>query len=766
MKELNGYKNLMRHIAYFLIFIMLVSMFSGCGKDTSETPPELIEPVSAAMSFRPVSYRNIADVEGLTGTIVPESDYVFSEQSVIIKSIEVKIGDVVEKGDIVAYGDTTCIDDEIEEKTAELSSLMSSLENETAIYDKEIEKLKLQKSAAEYVGDVDGAVAIQTQIDIAYENKRYNTECKNLDITNLNNEIKALEDKKTACVFKAPMSGTITFVKDIKYNPTADVNENIAVISDFEDTYIEVQGLTIDKYNYKDYKEKYIICGNEHIDITEYEYDSAEVSYSRALDVYPDMRFKLKNDMTKEKFSIGENVILCFEAFKSHKALSVGKDSLNKSEDGYFVYVDKSLNYDTATAPDADVADYELERREVTIGATDNYYVEIVSGLEEGEMVYYASNSPAPVKYETLTVEPSDYTIKHETDNIAAIDDETQIITSVYSGQVSEVYVSAKSDIAAGDKICRLETATGKARLTELGSLITNAKTSHTDAVTEFDNRENQIKADINEALIVPVPIASDTDATEDYMYKVDRLNLDLEILSIEREEENAQYTKTINALNKEYDTLSIGSDGNGGNDIVSTTQGTVGAVNVSNGNMISKGDFVMSVANSSDSIYRVMMNSMWSDNNESVSVDLGGRVTVTLGRNDKTCETYCIGENGKKDKSYLFTRDGRQYITFSVPYYSGTEEQFFVKLEEDLSAYDKEDIKVEFYSKRLCDVIVLPSKAVYHETDEFVNTTKDYVWKSENDTAVKEYVTTLEEKGGMTVIISGVNVGDVILVE
>ncbi|MBQ8923913.1 MAG: hypothetical protein IJ053_03870, partial [Lachnospiraceae bacterium] len=60
----------------------------------------------------------------------------------------------------------------------------------------------------------------------------------------------------------------------------------------------------------------------------------------------------------------------------------------------------------------------------------------------------------------------------------------------------------------------------------------------------------------------------------------------------------------------------------------------------------------------------------------------------------------------------------------------------------------------------------VLPSKAVYHETDEFVNTTKDYVWKSENDTAVKEYVTTLEEKGGMTVIISGVNVGDVILVE
>ena len=287
--------------------------------------------------------------------------------------------------------------------------------------------------------------------------------------------------------------------------------------------------------------------------------------------------------------------------------------------------------------------------------------------------------------------------------------------------------------------------------------------------MNDFDKREAEIRSEIAVASVEGVPLASDTDAIEEHMYKEDCLNIDLEILSIERDKENTQYTDNINALNKEYNRLGTGSDGAGGFIIPTDIDGSVGCVNISKGQSVEKGDFIMSVVNPSDDVYRVMMSSIGMNSKEGVAPALGSRVSITYGDSGKKFETMCIGINGDSLKHYLFTDNGRQYMTYSAPYHSGSVGQFFIRIEADdvdIGEDESENVSVEFCVKKLNRVIVLPGRAVYQEIDEFSNKTKSYVWKSEGGMVVKEYVKTIETNEGSVIVISGVDVGDKILVE
>ena len=91
---LGRFKN--NKIPGFLSCLIILSLgITGCGTKKTEEAPELLEPASEVTFIRPVSYKYVSNPECLMGVVVPDSSYVISEKSVLIKSIEVNIGDSV-----------------------------------------------------------------------------------------------------------------------------------------------------------------------------------------------------------------------------------------------------------------------------------------------------------------------------------------------------------------------------------------------------------------------------------------------------------------------------------------------------------------------------------------------------------------------------------------------------------------------------------------------------------------------------------------------
>ncbi len=743
-----------------IVCALVISLCTGgCGSVRNEAP-ELLEPASKITAMRPTSYRNVARVESLMGVVVPEQSFVVSRKSTLIKGFAVNIGDYVNKGDVVAYGDTTSYEQKIAAREDEKNAIVSELQSDNTIADESIKQLEYKRNAAEQVGDTINVASLNTQIVILQENKRYNEEVKNADIDKLSKEINTLKTEKNELTFTAPCDGTVTFIKDLTANPTASVNENIAVISDFENLYIEAPDINIDKYKFKDYEEKYTYQNGTRIDICEYEYESPEVSYAATLKEYPCMRFKLRDEAKNNNIKAGDNLILYFEKNKSKKVLAVGLDSINKDDEGNFVYVCKETDGD----------DYELERRNIKIGVADDYYAEVTEGLSEGELIYYSSEAVVPIEYTEQTVKRGEYKESYKTDIVTQLENDTVAMTAEVGGIVSDIYVSVNDEVKKGTAVCLIDNDSGTARLTELRTLMASADTEHENAVKDFDKREKEVNDALAAYYNQEAPVATDTDALEEYLYMDEQLKVELEIIAEERSKEAASYESEKKALNNEYALLS--KQGNGGYKSVTDKEGKIGYIGVSKTDVIASGAFICSVVRPADNLYRVMVSKTALPNQDGVSASLGSKVSLEV--DGKKYETECIGKNGYSDKKYLFTNDGRQYVTYSEPYKSGNEEQFFIKTNEELSKAltDAKSISCEFSSICLDNVITVPAKAVYLETNKTENTDKEkkgklyYVWKLEDGMIVKEYVKVMDGTGDEKIVVYGIEEGDLILTE
>ena len=74
-----------------------------------------------------------------------------------------------------------------------------------------------------------------------------------------------------------------------------------------------------------------------------------------------------------------------FSTSTAANVLVVGNDSLYEEGDKYFVYVKTDSS--------------DKEKREIKIGAQDDNYTEVKSGLSEGDLFYYYSDSTIPSYY-------------------------------------------------------------------------------------------------------------------------------------------------------------------------------------------------------------------------------------------------------------------------------------------------------------------------------------------------------------------------------
>lgn len=741
-----------------------VFMLSGCG--SKREVPELIEPKLNNESYRPVergmiigNYVEIADV-------IPEEYCVFTLEAVTVDEILVDIGEYVEEGTVVAKVNTEKISSALYEETSALGTANKYYEFEKKINDEKMKKLEYQIEDAEAYGNelLKSKLEIEKKIlseDIEFAeimNKHQNRVASER-ISQLN---KSINDIKLV----APHSGYVTYVKNLGKSPEVQAYENVVVVSDFDNLHLELES-TVGSSLYKKmdtmYDERYILHQGKKVPLKLKEYTNEEYVAMESNQQYPQINFTL--DSESEKLKLGDKVPVYFNSSSNKETIRIGKDSLYTEGSRNFVYVKNGES---------------KEPRDITIGRQSNLYVEVLDGLEEGELVYYSSKAIMPDEYDTITIEPSTFEIRGNEIGLTT----HKAYTKLYSynwyneAEVDKVFFDKGEEVKKGDLVCTLKTKDGAAARIEISNALQNAKESQDEMIEDYDKQLEEMDKVINEARKIRdnkstnapasvTQVATETDAatvadktTEEPSEEdepkqsatyVEQLLCDKHILEYQKEMSIISSDAQISSLSRAYQEACKNNDGNGIIKIYANQDGFIGQMTAYEGKTINE---------ENNQLFKI-----FNSNSEKISFDTNGDVIgvgndATLILEDGTEKVINIVGNAGTSKKFIARKNDRVYITNCE-----AENKAYLPL-DGISIENYSDTKINYMSVRISDAIAIPPYMVFQESDNFnPDFKREYVWKLVDGNLVKQYVTiqdNLRSKEGVC-ILEGLKAGDLV---
>ena len=457
-------KNMTARIACLVMSFVMAGGMAGCGKENSEKVPELVEPVSTNEAYRPVTYGDIGKKVIKTGTIVPTDYCYYYDTSVTLSKVYVNVGDEVKKDTVLAetdsnastasgddgsdtdsgsiVGDSSTSMDGDDSSGADSQDVKKySHEIKQKIYEQNQAELDWKIKACEEIGDSKGAAEARTEKAINEENNRYDNLLYEYEQKKLTQQDEDEDKVKQSGTLKADRPGTVTYAKKISGSEnTVGGGENVVVVSDYSDPYIEITGESFKKNTYSMYKNMYTVINGKQYDIVPYNYTNQEIAVAQSKSSLPYTRFKLKGVKDADKIlSVGNTVSLYFSTSDAKDVLTVGNDSIYEENNQKFVYVKTDSS--------------EKERRDIETGASDNNYTEVVSGLKEGDLVYYASDAVMPSDYTEYTVALDSYTktATVKSDSFSVEDLNSVSYTAPCDGRFTSLNVKKGQKVKKGD---------------------------------------------------------------------------------------------------------------------------------------------------------------------------------------------------------------------------------------------------------------------------------------------------------------------------
>lgn len=726
-----------------LFFVMLIG---GCGSKKTETIPDLEEPAASNASYQQVTYGDIGTTNVLLGTAVPKEYGQAYEANVILTKILVEPGDMVEKGDVLAYAD-------VDEASASREAKQQELSHENTVYelnqkinqlqqDKLANQQKQQDTAENNIQEEDDmqesatenntqeteaeAEDITSQIAVLQENSRYDTKLHEYRVQKLNEEIAALDALIADGTLKANHSGEVVYTKSLTVNRKAGAGENVAIVADTEDLAIELKDVTVQNYKYKDVSEKYMLQSGERVPVTEREYSTDELVLAKINNNYPNVLIEKPEGV---ELKAGELYPIYFEEKKAEHVLLVGNDSLYQEDGETYVYVK--------------AGDDTREKRKVTAGAADDHNTQITDGLAEGEAVYYETTERMPSDYTEYTVERSDFQVENHGLKYGRADKNARVYLAAKEGEIVKIAVEKDAEVKKGDLLYIINTGEGKAAITEAANAIETENTTYQKQQTDYDAQL--------------IELQNATDSVSDY---------DRQMITLQKEVAEADHSYTLQQLQAAYDTLSRGNDGTGKLSVYADEDGQVSKITVWEGDTVEAGDEILKMKGEASDLLLVQMVS-----SKSVTVytddiaEAGEPVSITSGDTTYTgtCVGFAAGSNNL-DEGCLYIDENGAHYTFQTT--SGYDTPaFYVRMNDEIVDDMGNGESVDFPYISMEDVIVLPAGMIYEEKDAMHPDKVSYfVWKIEGDHLVKQYVL-LDDTltGNGKVVLFGIESGDVL---
>ena len=735
-----------------LILASLI-MFASC--DEARVAPELVEPLTDTKSFRPVERMDVGNLKVEIGTVVPTPYIHFFERQTTIKEISCDIGQDVNEGDVLAIADIEQLKEELTETRADYELLVALHDAKAPIYELNQRILAQQRQECFYRTDEDGAMQFTTEIKKGEEDHTYDEELHAYMVDYYNREIADIEKTISEGTLRAKKSGYVTYIKDTSKGSTAAKDEAIVIVSDYDDTYIEVPDTNTATNKYKKYEVKYAIIGGKRIPVEEMEYSQHEQVYANAKNIYPNVRYKTTEPVDVK---IGDTVILCYIMNDKRDVLAIGFDSTNADEEGNYVYVKKE--------------DGSLEKRYIEIGVTDDCHYEVISGLSEGEEVYYTQEAYAPPRYEEYTVE----TGIQRTTVLAGNLKKAETVNTAYfapcKGKIESINIDTNAEVKKGDVLLVIDSGSGEAAIQEVENDIKHLKMDH-DKYNEDADKNIKTLTVQGLRLLTTIEEGKDhgtIDQTDEDCIGCQRAVFELraKIAEVEKEASRIEYEAQLSRLNRRLAKLRKDNNGSGKISVVAKEDSIVSRLYVKEGDLVEPGKtnyLLLSCTRASEGMASVNLNK------ETILPGVGCNIEIDINeKDDKYFGTAvsCVSAG----KAYAFTEGEK--TTLSVAEGNGISGAKYIIFElEDKEFFDKVQIKdceTKVQTIYAENMIIVPGSVVYKEENQLTEKERFFVWKLVNGTPVKQYVIKGSTYGigtdASVVILRGLEPGDTVAKE
>lgn len=353
-----------------LLALLLAAMWlSGCAQEVVEVP-ELKEPVGVQSDMTAAYVGEIYDIEYYDAYVVPYVEQLWFEVDGKVDELFVYAGMDVKEGDILVKLDQTALAEQAEALRRDLEYADRTNAYSDALAELDIEMLELELKHLMSEG------ADQTQIDLKkndIEQKRAalrtNQALRVPDLEAKRLQLAEIEIQLDKNVLRAPFSGRIAYGKQMArgtwieaYKPVLYLADNTQLSLNGE--YVSEGALNTADFLYARIGDKDYTIKNKPIDAAEYVSTvlaGGEITTNYEL-LEPD-----------DLLEAGQYAAVHVVKNYIDDALLVPSGAVLRDVSGRYVYVDE---------------DGSRVKRVVKVGKTTDSLVQILEGLEEGEVVY------------------------------------------------------------------------------------------------------------------------------------------------------------------------------------------------------------------------------------------------------------------------------------------------------------------------------------------------------------------------------------------
>lgn len=382
MKRLDCRWNEKVHFPVALLCIMAAVIMTGCGQEKKEANvPKLLEPVGVDVDTATVTKMKLSNVNNVDGQIIPEIVDACFEKSGNISKMNVKIGDKVKKGQLLATisGETGSKKIKSLKKALDELKAQNKETNKMSEYDIKVIELEKGKLESDYKKETDSKVKknIKQQIIVKEEDiklaklrLKQQKELQQLEINRKQKDIDKLKTGGDSSELRAPISGEVVStaggsgymiqggkpaVRIANMSKPRVMTEYVgaATLNKASSYYAVVDG--------KNYKVK----------AEEQEVDAMAIESGQGLPSNTYFDFVDEN----LKLPIGSYALIQLNNNLVQDSLVVPANAVSKDDNGRYVYKQE---------------DGRKVRVNITVGTSTDAFVQVLTGLEEGDVVYVA----------------------------------------------------------------------------------------------------------------------------------------------------------------------------------------------------------------------------------------------------------------------------------------------------------------------------------------------------------------------------------------
>ena len=340
---------------------------SACG-EANVTAPPLSDSIKVVYDTVPVERGDVTAMLVYSGYVLPaQVEVSFEEVSGVVERVYVKAGDAVKAGDPLLELDTKSLRERLESAEEQLENLASSGQRDRRLLEIDLELAKLDCDEAREA-DPESVETRLAELEVRHREaslKGYDEQLSRT-LTSARENVTELRADIEASILRAPVSGEVLTVYTSE-GARATSSSTLVSISDGDKCYISCSAS--DKIPAS--AEVSFVSEGEEYALERWEYTDRELAAFEAVGESAPHRFVRADG--GELPASGEFVQLHITRESSPDTLKIPLNALYRDSGVTYVYV---------------VEDGETVYREVKVGVSNDAFVEITAGLEEGDEVY------------------------------------------------------------------------------------------------------------------------------------------------------------------------------------------------------------------------------------------------------------------------------------------------------------------------------------------------------------------------------------------